>query len=231
MDMANTLTALVDASRLPLSLLIVGVGNEDFAAMEVRQSECRTCLLTNKEYFLGADRQRNPTQNKLATTAMHARASVQVLDGDTQRIRAPDGRAAARDCVQFCEFRPQQVRAPGVAPLAGWFAAVNSLGADAWPSLHLQPPEGPAPYQLGCNHPAPSLVASPRLPLSARLWRSWLPSCWRSYLARWAAGEQGLQQALMARSAGGRCIAMPAAVPAEQAATRRCCCSTAPPPN
>lgn len=35
MDMQNTLTALVNASGLPLSLLIVGVGNEDFAAMEV----------------------------------------------------------------------------------------------------------------------------------------------------------------------------------------------------
>ena len=36
MDMAATLAALVDASGLPLSLLIVGVGGEDFAAMEVR---------------------------------------------------------------------------------------------------------------------------------------------------------------------------------------------------
>ncbi len=35
MDMANTLSAVVEASNLPLSLLIVGVGNEDFAAMEV----------------------------------------------------------------------------------------------------------------------------------------------------------------------------------------------------
>ena len=37
MDMAATLAALVDASGLPLSLLIVGVGSEDFAAMQVRQ--------------------------------------------------------------------------------------------------------------------------------------------------------------------------------------------------
>ncbi|PSC75848.1 copine-3 [Micractinium conductrix] len=65
MDMANTLTALVDASGLPLSLLIVGVGNEDFSSMEV-------------------------------------------LDGDTVRIRAPGGRPAVRDSVQFCEFRPNQ---------------------------------------------------------------------------------------------------------------------------
>ncbi|KAL4428007.1 hypothetical protein ABPG75_002096 [Micractinium tetrahymenae] len=65
MDMANTLSAVVNASSLPLSLLIVGVGNEDFAAMEA-------------------------------------------LDGDKKRIRGPDGRPAARDCVQFCELRPHQ---------------------------------------------------------------------------------------------------------------------------
>jgi hypothetical protein len=35
MDMANTLQAIVDASVLPLSLLIVGVGDDDFSAMEV----------------------------------------------------------------------------------------------------------------------------------------------------------------------------------------------------
>jgi len=35
MDMANTVQAIVSASHLPLSLLIVGVGSADFAAMEV----------------------------------------------------------------------------------------------------------------------------------------------------------------------------------------------------
>ncbi|EFN57401.1 hypothetical protein CHLNCDRAFT_142828 [Chlorella variabilis] len=62
MDMQNTLQAIVDASVLPLSLLIVGVGDDDFSAMEV-------------------------------------------LDGDDHRIRAPSGRLAARDCVQFVPFR------------------------------------------------------------------------------------------------------------------------------
>ena len=65
MDMQPTLTALVNASGLPLSLLIVGVGQADFAAMEA-------------------------------------------LDGDKLRIRAPDGRPAVRDTVQFCELRPNQ---------------------------------------------------------------------------------------------------------------------------
>lgn len=35
-DMAGTLDALVRASDLPLSVLIVGVGNADFRQMEVR---------------------------------------------------------------------------------------------------------------------------------------------------------------------------------------------------
>ena len=33
-DMANTKQAIVEASHLPLSLIIVGVGNADFSAME-----------------------------------------------------------------------------------------------------------------------------------------------------------------------------------------------------
>jgi len=57
-DMPQTRTAIVDASTLPLSIIIVGVGSADFSAMEE-------------------------------------------LDGDTVRLTAPDGRAAARDIVQF----------------------------------------------------------------------------------------------------------------------------------
>ena len=39
----------------------------------------------------------------------HIHARLQVLDGDEHRIRAPDGRLALRDAVQFVPFRPQQV--------------------------------------------------------------------------------------------------------------------------
>ncbi|KAI7838705.1 hypothetical protein COHA_007502 [Chlorella ohadii] len=39
MDMANTVQAIVSASHLPLSLLIVGVGSADFAAMEALDSD------------------------------------------------------------------------------------------------------------------------------------------------------------------------------------------------
>lgn len=35
MDMASTKAAIVEASGLPLSILIVGVGDADFSAMEV----------------------------------------------------------------------------------------------------------------------------------------------------------------------------------------------------
>lgn len=35
-------------------------------------------------------------------------AALQFLDGDDHRLRAPNGRVAARDCVQFVPFRPQQ---------------------------------------------------------------------------------------------------------------------------
>lgn len=33
-----------------------------------------------------------------------------MLDGDTQRLRAPDGRFAVRDVVQFVPLRPNQAR-------------------------------------------------------------------------------------------------------------------------
>lgn len=75
MDMDKTLEAVVAASNLPLSLLIVGVGNEDFRAMEA-------------------------------------------LDGDKKRIKAPNGQKAVRDCVQFCELRPNQVRLEPAALLS-----------------------------------------------------------------------------------------------------------------
>ncbi len=54
--------AIVDASTLPLSIIIIGVGNADFSYMEE-------------------------------------------LDGDSVRVTAPDGRAAARDIVQFVAIR------------------------------------------------------------------------------------------------------------------------------
>ena len=33
-DMGHTMTAIIRASRLPMSLIIVGVGDADFAAMD-----------------------------------------------------------------------------------------------------------------------------------------------------------------------------------------------------
>ncbi len=51
MDMAATTQAIVEASALPLSILIVGVGNADFGAMEVREAareeaDCNQRLLS-----------------------------------------------------------------------------------------------------------------------------------------------------------------------------------------
>lgn len=40
MDMAQTAQAIVEASLLPLSLLIVGVGDADFSAMNVSGAGC-----------------------------------------------------------------------------------------------------------------------------------------------------------------------------------------------
>lgn len=121
MDQAATLRALVAASQLPLSLLIVGVGNEDFQAMEVgvgvgvRTGRRRglVCMPAGQagpgkgrphaasgqpDAFTDADRTSPPPSPH----------PPQVLDGDRQRIRSPEGQAAARDTVQFVPLRPTQ---------------------------------------------------------------------------------------------------------------------------
>ncbi|XP_063062946.1 copine-3-like isoform X2 [Engraulis encrasicolus] len=75
-DMDQTVAAIVNASRLPMSIIIVGVGRADFESMEI-------------------------------------------LDGDDQRLRAQNGELAARDIVQFVPFRdfrnaPSEVLAQSV---------------------------------------------------------------------------------------------------------------------
>lgn len=59
--MFDTKEALVDASELPISVIIVGIGNADFTAMDE-------------------------------------------LDSDRDLLRAPSGRVAKRDIVQFVPF-------------------------------------------------------------------------------------------------------------------------------
>jgi hypothetical protein len=108
MDMNNTLQAVVDASQLPLSLLIVGVGDEDFSAMER-------------------------------------------LDGDDGLIRAPNGRLAARDLVQFVPLN-QVFKGP-----AGRRGQVSRCAADARPcsSAGACHAAAPPPYPAALRpHPA-----------------------------------------------------------------------------
>eukprot|EP00887_Chlorella_sp_A99_P002975 scaffold24.g2975.t1 len=121
MDMANTLTEAVNASQLPLSLLIVGVGNEDFAAMEV-------------------------------------------LDGDMQRIRAPDGRQTARDCVQFVPFRPGQL--VGEALAAQLLAELPGQVVEYFHDIRRIPPPARTapPSQFGSFAAGGSFGAAPTAP-------------------------------------------------------------------
>ena len=195
MDMANTLRAVADASNLPLSLLIVGVGSEDFSAMEVggwvggcvcvwggggrgerhgrggpedgssaAQAACVNivvpCLCWTVVRSL---------LTTIQTKAVVALLSLsgQALDGDKKRIRGPDGRSAARDCVQFCELRPHQAsarrgpeghlstacmdadswhraRAPGaiIADLPPWLAPCPPTAHSSHPCLQRDTVEG-----------------------------------------------------------------------------------------
>lgn len=100
LDMQNTVTALVSVSNLPLPLLGVGLGKNGFLAMEARgrrragggileastrmcqpEGWCSVSQLTMRAWTLAARPPSPQHPNK---------AAPQCLDGDDQRLRAPD---------------------------------------------------------------------------------------------------------------------------------------------
>ena len=124
MDMANTVQAIVSASHLPLSLLIVGVGSADFAAMEVGLDDVagRKIAMTVHARALYHSTVLVSSQPALHPIRSHAPGATlrptclpcfcfppQALDSDDKRLQTASGQQAARDIVQFCELRPQQV--------------------------------------------------------------------------------------------------------------------------
>ena len=99
--------------------------------------------------------------------------AMEKLDGDKKRIKAPNGQKAARDCVQFCQLRPHQVRLLGRVTLCQERQAVQKPEmvlpcsvTNCLLDLAL------AAIQPFCTSPAPYC--------SVTLWRAWRPSCWRS---------------------------------------------------
>ena len=99
-DLQETKNALVKASDLPLSVLIVGVGGADFTQMEVQISPLISLI-------------------KLALFSFHVKLNLnefweigfiwQILDADNgQRLESSTGRVAARDIVQFVPMREVQ---------------------------------------------------------------------------------------------------------------------------
>ncbi|XP_057995482.1 protein BONZAI 2 isoform X3 [Hevea brasiliensis] len=82
-DLQETKDAIVKASDLPLSILIVGVGGADFKEMEVQFT---FILLSMPEYVI-----------------------IEILDADKgERLESSTGRVASRDIVQFVPFRSVQ---------------------------------------------------------------------------------------------------------------------------
>ncbi|MFS7949344.1 putative von Willebrand factor, type A, copine, protein BONZAI [Helianthus anomalus] len=88
-DLQETKDAIVRASDLPLSILIVGVGNADFKQMEV-----------NAYFFL---------QTSPCVICNPNNTIEQILDADTgPPLESSTGRIATRDIVQFVPIRDVQ---------------------------------------------------------------------------------------------------------------------------
>nr|XP_046148392.1 copine-3 isoform X2 [Oncorhynchus gorbuscha] len=98
-DLDQTRSAIVNASRLPMSIIIIGVGGADFTSMEF-------------------------------------------LDGDDGRLRAPTGETAARDIVQFVPFRQFQ-NAPREALAQSVLAELPGQVVSYFSIHKLKPPHDP----------------------------------------------------------------------------------------
>ncbi|KAF8762759.1 hypothetical protein HU200_009065 [Digitaria exilis] len=94
-DIQETKDTIVRASDLPLSILIVGIGNADFKQMEVKQSS---------EYFSVIF-----TMIKQYAHSLYANPPLQILDADNgKRLQNLTGGVATRGIVQFVHMRDDQ---------------------------------------------------------------------------------------------------------------------------
>jgi len=97
-DMSNTVDRIVDASNIPLSIVIVGVGDADFSNM-VCVYVC-VCVRTCRQRFF----------------TLLACLAQEILDADDVPLRNRRGERMKRDIVQFVPFR--QFKAKGGANLS-----------------------------------------------------------------------------------------------------------------
>lgn len=95
-DIQETKDALVKASNLPLSILIVGVGGADFKEMEVLIFKKKIDFCFNILVF----------ENNIQCIFF---VRMQILDADKgEKLESSTGQFASRDIVQFVPFRDVQ---------------------------------------------------------------------------------------------------------------------------
>ncbi|KAI7724454.1 hypothetical protein M8C21_025682, partial [Ambrosia artemisiifolia] len=110
-DQQETIDALVTASDLPLSILIVGVGGADFKELEVLNYFHAFLLLC-----------RLSACHEYHTKPSGKKSMICILDADKgEKLRSSTGRVASRDIVQFVPFRDIQ---------GGGMSVVQSLLAE-----------------------------------------------------------------------------------------------------
>nr|CUU99091.1 hypothetical transcript [Hymenolepis microstoma]CUU99105.1 hypothetical transcript [Hymenolepis microstoma] len=103
-DMPQTKAAVVNASRLPISIIIVGIGAADFSAMEELDGD--EIRLTSRGRIAERDivqASRLPISIIIVGIGAADFSAMEELDGDEIRLTSR-GRIAERDIVQFVPF-------------------------------------------------------------------------------------------------------------------------------
>jgi len=149
-DMANTIRAIIAASYLPVSIIIVGVGDADFDAMDALDSD--DALLSNgsskaqrdivqfvpfRNFFKGHDFAGN--QARLAKAVLEELPSQVTLYMELRGIKPGPGRRAP----------PPGATAAGMGEAPPAYDAVFASGAAAPSSTGTHAPASQAPYPQG----------------------------------------------------------------------------------
>ncbi|CAG2109150.1 unnamed protein product, partial [Medioppia subpectinata] len=149
-DMNETLDAIVNASSLCLSIIIIGVGNADFTSMDFLDGDGNTIVSHGKRAL----------RDIVQFVPLN-----RYVSGDWQQNQFELGRAVLAEIpTQFMQFMQSRGYKPGAA---GQGAGVGIFpeptgkeSAPIYPSIPSQPPSAPTAHHQSYPQPAPSAPGS-----------------------------------------------------------------------